>query len=92
MCCQVLTLIVLPTDLLGSRLEKEGDVSVQAQACLCYICAGNVEKLVACWTSAQDGASPLSLQVGGDVVIDVQYITFLAVNIFYNNLFFFFVM
>ncbi|XP_040180837.1 protein transport protein Sec31A isoform X9 [Rana temporaria] len=49
-------------DLLGSRLEKEGDVSVQAQACLCYICAGNVEKLVACWTSAQDGASPLSLQ------------------------------
>ncbi|PIO32449.1 hypothetical protein AB205_0098430 [Aquarana catesbeiana] len=49
-------------DLLGSRLEKEGDVSVQAQACLCYICAGNVEKLVACWTRAQDGASPLSLQ------------------------------
>ncbi|CAI9601772.1 unnamed protein product [Staurois parvus] len=52
-------------DLLGSRLEsflKEGDVSLQAQACLCYICAGNVEKLVTCWTRAQDGASPLSLQ------------------------------
>ncbi|XP_068089726.1 protein transport protein Sec31A isoform X3 [Hyperolius riggenbachi] len=49
-------------DLLGSRLEKEGDVSVQAQACLCYICAGNVEKLVACWTRAQEDASPLSLQ------------------------------
>ncbi|XP_072261424.1 protein transport protein Sec31A isoform X7 [Pyxicephalus adspersus] len=49
-------------DLLGSRLEKEGDVSLQAQACLCYICAGNVEKLVACWTRAQDGSSPLSLQ------------------------------
>ncbi|XP_069834170.1 protein transport protein Sec31A isoform X4 [Dendropsophus ebraccatus] len=49
-------------DLLGSRLEKEGDQSLQAQACLCYICAGNVEKLVACWTKAQDGVSPLSLQ------------------------------
>uniref|UniRef100_A0A8C5MEL5 Protein transport protein Sec31A n=1 Tax=Leptobrachium leishanense TaxID=445787 RepID=A0A8C5MEL5_9ANUR len=49
-------------DLLGSRLEKEGDGPLQAQACLCYICAGNVEKLVACWTNAQDGANPLSLQ------------------------------
>ncbi|XP_073493126.1 protein transport protein Sec31A isoform X3 [Phyllobates terribilis] len=49
-------------DLLGSRLEKEGDPSLQAQACLCYICAGNVDKLVACWTKAQDGVSPLSLQ------------------------------
>lgn len=49
-------------DLLGSRLEKEGDLSLQAQACLCYICAGNVEKLVACWTKAQDGVNPLSLQ------------------------------
>ncbi|KAM3940322.1 protein transport protein Sec31A isoform 3-T3 [Leptodactylus fuscus] len=49
-------------DLLGSRLEKEGDPSLQAQACLCYICAGNVEKLVACWTKAQDGVNPLSLQ------------------------------
>ncbi|NXI55964.1 SC31A protein, partial [Chloroceryle aenea] len=49
-------------DLLGNRLEKEGDSLLQAQACLCYICAGNVEKLVACWTKAQDGNSPLSLQ------------------------------
>ncbi|XP_073897987.1 protein transport protein Sec31A isoform X9 [Castor canadensis] len=49
-------------DLLGARLESEGDSLLQAQACLCYICAGNVEKLVACWTKAQDGNSPLSLQ------------------------------
>ncbi|XP_042652376.1 protein transport protein Sec31A isoform X8 [Tyto alba] len=49
-------------DLLGNRLESEGDSILQAQACLCYICAGNVEKLVACWTKAQDGNSPLSLQ------------------------------
>ncbi|KAM6177146.1 protein transport protein Sec31A isoform 9-T12 [Erethizon dorsatum] len=49
-------------DLLGTRLESEGDSILQTQACLCYICAGNVEKLVACWTKAQDGSSPLSLQ------------------------------
>ncbi|KAL1790355.1 transport protein Sec31A isoform X2 [Sigmodon hispidus] len=49
-------------DLLGARLEREGDSLLQTQACLCYICAGNVEKLVACWTKAQDGGSPLSLQ------------------------------
>ncbi|KAM6221915.1 protein transport protein Sec31A isoform 4-T4 [Rhynchocyon petersi] len=49
-------------DLLGTRLEREGDSLLQTQACLCYICAGNVEKLVACWTKAQDGGNPLSLQ------------------------------
>ncbi|KAJ6657468.1 hypothetical protein lerEdw1_002403 [Lerista edwardsae] len=48
--------------LLGTRLESEGDTLLQTQACLCYICAGNVEKLVACWTKAQDGSNPLSLQ------------------------------
>uniref|UniRef100_A0A670ZSX1 Protein transport protein Sec31A n=1 Tax=Pseudonaja textilis TaxID=8673 RepID=A0A670ZSX1_PSETE len=50
-------------DLLGSRLENEGDSVLQTQACLCFICAGNVEKLVSCWTKAQDGNNPLSLQV-----------------------------
>nr|XP_009512612.1 PREDICTED: protein transport protein Sec31A isoform X4 [Phalacrocorax carbo] len=49
-------------DLLGNRLESEGNTLLQTQACLCYICAGNVEKLIACWTKAQDGNSPLSLQ------------------------------
>ncbi|XP_045139957.1 protein transport protein Sec31A isoform X3 [Echinops telfairi] len=49
-------------DHLGARLESEGDSLLQTQACLCYICAGNVEKLVACWTKAQDGNNPLSLQ------------------------------
>ncbi|KAA8584304.1 hypothetical protein FQN60_008089 [Etheostoma spectabile] len=32
-------------DLLGGRLEAAEDAQLQAQACLCYICAGNVEKL-----------------------------------------------
>ncbi|XP_055369182.1 protein transport protein Sec31A isoform X5 [Betta splendens] len=49
-------------DLLGGRLEAAEDAQLQAQACLCYICAGNVEKLVSCWTKAQDGNCPLSLQ------------------------------
>lgn len=57
-------------DLLGNRLESEGDSLLQTQACLCYICAGNVEKLVACWTKAQDGNNPLSLQVGNSVKKD----------------------
>uniref|UniRef100_A0A4W5PB74 Protein transport protein Sec31A n=1 Tax=Hucho hucho TaxID=62062 RepID=A0A4W5PB74_9TELE len=49
-------------DLLGCRLEAVEDSTLQAQACLCYICAGNVEKLVSCWTRAQDSHCPLSLQ------------------------------
>ncbi|XP_022054024.2 protein transport protein Sec31A isoform X1 [Acanthochromis polyacanthus] len=49
-------------DLLGDRLEAAEDAQLQSQACLCYICAGNVEKLVSCWTRAQGGQYPLSLQ------------------------------
>ncbi|KAM9541026.1 LOW QUALITY PROTEIN: protein transport protein Sec31A-like [Salvelinus alpinus] len=49
-------------DLLGCRLEAVEDNTLQAQACLCYICAGNLEKLVSCWTRAQDRHCPLSLQ------------------------------
>ncbi|XP_031433326.1 protein transport protein Sec31A isoform X2 [Clupea harengus] len=48
--------------LLGSRLEQAVDSSLQAQACLCYICAGSLEKLVSCWTKAQESVCPLSLQ------------------------------
>ncbi|XP_066567626.1 protein transport protein Sec31A isoform X6 [Amia ocellicauda] len=59
-------------DLLGSRLEGDGDLGLQVQACLCYICAGNVEKLVACWTKAGDGNSPLSLQDLVEKVMVVQ--------------------
>ncbi|XP_062340755.1 protein transport protein Sec31A isoform X2 [Osmerus eperlanus] len=48
--------------MMGSRLEAAEDDQLQAQACLCYICAGNLEKLVSCWTRAQEGQCPLSLQ------------------------------
>uniref|UniRef100_A0A3Q3A956 Protein transport protein Sec31A n=1 Tax=Kryptolebias marmoratus TaxID=37003 RepID=A0A3Q3A956_KRYMA len=49
-------------DLLGDRLEAAEDTQLKSQACLCYICAGNMEKLVSCWSRAQDGHCPRSLQ------------------------------
>lgn len=52
------------SDLLGGRLEAAENAQLRAQACLCYICAGNIEKLVSCWSGVQDGHCPLSLQAG----------------------------
>ncbi|XP_060928314.1 protein transport protein Sec31A isoform X2 [Limanda limanda] len=49
-------------DILGNRLDAAEVAQLRVQACLCYICAGNVEKLVSCWTKAQAGHCPLSLQ------------------------------
>ncbi|XP_077441908.1 protein transport protein Sec31A isoform X3 [Vanacampus margaritifer] len=49
-------------DLLGVRLQASGEASLRAHACLCYICAGNVDKLVACWNAAGQRHCPLSLQ------------------------------
>lgn len=57
-------LLVCVSDLLGGRLEAADSVQLRAQACLCYICAGNIEKLVSCWSRAKDGHCPLSLQAG----------------------------
>ncbi|XP_056322892.1 protein transport protein Sec31A isoform X5 [Danio aesculapii] len=58
--------------LLGSRLESSEDVELQAQACLCYICAGTVEQLVSFWTKTQDSCSPLSLQELVEKVVVLQ--------------------
>uniref|UniRef100_A0A3P8YBN9 Protein transport protein Sec31A n=1 Tax=Esox lucius TaxID=8010 RepID=A0A3P8YBN9_ESOLU len=49
-------------DTLGSRLEAEGSAKCSLQACLCYICSGNVEKLVECWAHQRDCSSPLVLE------------------------------
>ncbi|XP_051907799.1 protein transport protein Sec31A [Hippocampus zosterae] len=49
-------------DLLGVRLEASGEAALRAHACLCYICAGNVDKLVACWKTAGRRHCPLALQ------------------------------
>ncbi|XP_061603738.1 protein transport protein Sec31A isoform X6 [Phyllopteryx taeniolatus] len=49
-------------ELLGVRLGASGEAALRAHACLCYICAGNVDKLVACWNAAGQHHCPLSLQ------------------------------
>lgn len=38
---------------LGSRLENEKNTALLPYAMLCYICAGNLEKLAACWVRVQ---------------------------------------
>ena len=53
----------LPSEILGDRLESERDGELAVNACLCYICAGNVDRLVTCWDRlAHCSASPLGLQ------------------------------
>ena len=47
-------------DLLGQRLENEGQD--YSSAMVCYICSGNVERLVACWSMTVTDPSALSLQ------------------------------
>lgn len=49
-------------DLLGQRLEQEGDEHC-SNAMVCYICAGNVEKFVSCWSRNMPAEpSPVALQ------------------------------
>jgi len=48
-------------DLLGQRLETEAHNYTSAM--ICYICSGNIEKLVSCWNKTiPKDASPLMLQ------------------------------
>ncbi|XP_056153738.1 protein transport protein Sec31A isoform X2 [Lampris incognitus] len=49
-------------DTLGARLEDEGTEKRCLQACLCYICSGNIEKLVESWALQRDCSSPLILE------------------------------
>ncbi|NXN61255.1 SC31B protein, partial [Rynchops niger] len=49
-------------DMLGARLEAEGDAALSNDACLCYISSGNVERLVECWVKNHETSSPLALQ------------------------------
>ncbi|XP_064175110.1 protein transport protein Sec31A isoform X1 [Anguilla rostrata] len=49
-------------DTLGARLEQQGKEKCCLQACLCYICSGNIEKLVECWAQQKDCSSPLDLE------------------------------
>ncbi|XP_016304202.1 protein transport protein Sec31A-like isoform X1 [Sinocyclocheilus anshuiensis] len=49
-------------DTLGARLQAEGTEKHCLQACLCFICSGNIKRLVECWTSQRDCSSPLALE------------------------------
>ncbi|XP_030909263.1 protein transport protein Sec31B isoform X1 [Melopsittacus undulatus] len=59
-------------DMLGSRLESEGDAALSNDACLCYISSGNVERLVECWVKNHETSSPLALQ---DLIEKVMVLT-----------------
>ncbi|MEE6488362.1 hypothetical protein FKM82_015213 [Ascaphus truei] len=49
-------------DVLGSRLESEGDRKLSSQACLCYISSGNVDRLAECLVRTHETSTPLALQ------------------------------
>ena len=57
-CCSI-------PDILGSRLEFERSGDLASNAALCYICAGNVDKLVSWWNRFNGSQSPTALQVSG---------------------------
>ncbi|NWS73962.1 SC31B protein, partial [Crotophaga sulcirostris] len=59
-------------DMLGARLESEGDATLSNNACLCYISSGNVERLVECWVKNHETSSPLALQ---DLIEKVMVLT-----------------
>ncbi|XP_072310454.1 protein transport protein Sec31A isoform X2 [Eucyclogobius newberryi] len=67
-------------DLLGGRLEEANDPQLQAQACLCYICAGNLEKLVSCWLKTQEGNAPHALQDLVEKVVVMRHAVELTQN------------
>jgi protein transport protein SEC31 len=48
--------------MLGARLEIEGKGTLSLNAQLCYICAGNLNKLIECWTETEKTDSPAKLQ------------------------------
>lgn len=50
-------------ELLGERLENEKNGALASSAQLCYICAGNLSKLVSSWLKPDKISSPNCLQV-----------------------------
>ncbi|KAM4840653.1 protein transport protein Sec31B isoform X7 [Urocitellus parryii] len=49
-------------DMLGTRMEQEGGRALTSEATLCYVCSGNVERLVECWAKGHQASSPMALQ------------------------------
>ena len=83
MMVMVVMKVLFSSGMMGSRLEAAEEDQLQAQACLCYICAGNLEKLVSCWTKAQDGQCPLYLQVC--VYVCVCWIMSTSVPVYFES-------
>ncbi|XP_049803426.1 protein transport protein Sec31A isoform X2 [Schistocerca nitens] len=59
-------------ELLGSRIEAEGKGSQQLNAQLCYICAGNLNKLIDNWNSTEKPTSLNKLQDFVELVMILQ--------------------
>lgn len=57
---------------LGSRIETEGKGSQQLNAQLCYICAGNLNKLIDNWNSTEKPTSLNKLQDFVELVMILQ--------------------
>ncbi|XP_067943023.1 protein transport protein Sec31A-like [Watersipora subatra] len=49
-------------DKLGSRLECCAQPDLAANAVLCYICSGNIDKFVDCWAKQECSSAPDALQ------------------------------
>uniref|UniRef100_A0A8C5L2P4 Protein transport protein Sec31B n=1 Tax=Jaculus jaculus TaxID=51337 RepID=A0A8C5L2P4_JACJA len=49
-------------DMLGTRMEQEGDRALTSEAKLCYVCSGSVERLVECWAKYHQALCPMALQ------------------------------
>lgn len=49
-------------EMLGARLERESKGALSLNAQLCYICAGNLNKLIECWTATEKTDTPAKLQ------------------------------
>jgi hypothetical protein len=49
-------------EMLGARLELESKGALSLNAQLCYICAGNLNKLIECWTATEKIDTPAKLQ------------------------------
>ncbi|XP_070415125.1 protein transport protein Sec31B isoform X22 [Equus przewalskii] len=49
-------------DMLGTRMEQEGNRALTSEATLCYVCSGSVERLVECWAKCHPASSPMALQ------------------------------
>lgn len=60
---------VCVSDALAARLETEKNGELSLYASLCYICSGNLTKLVENWARNTDNNNtPLALQVCGSVM------------------------